>query len=59
MNLLKKSPKPLTGGELAQQALATGYHSSSKDFPHVVHVALRKIDGLENLPGQGYRLKKR
>ncbi len=39
--------------------LAQGYQSQSKDFTTVVWAMLGKMDNVENVPGQGYRLKKR
>jgi hypothetical protein len=57
--LLSESKRPLKAKELAEQALAAGYQTTSKDFVNVVWVALGKMDHLENVPGQGYRLKKR
>jgi hypothetical protein len=56
--ILQKSSKPLTGSELAARALAAGYRSTSKNFVDVVWVAAGNIDNVENVPGQGYRLKK-
>ncbi len=41
------------------QALAQGYQTESKDFTAVVGVMLAIMDHVENVPGQGYRLKKR
>jgi len=57
--LLQKSKRPLNGGELARQAQAAGYRSASKKFADVVWVALGKMDNVERVPGEGYRLKKR
>ena len=43
----------LTGLALAQQALAAGVQSDSKDFPNLVHVTLSKMDNVERIQGQG------
>ena len=59
MRLLAKSSRPLKATELAEQALAAGYQTESKAFSNVVWVALGRLPGIENVPGQGYRLKKR
>ena len=57
-NLLQKSKRPLTGSELAQQALATGYQTRSKNFVNVVWVVMGTMKNVEHLSGKGYRLKK-
>ncbi len=57
--ILADSPKPLGGGELARRALAAGYKSTSKHFPNVVWVVVGKMENVEHVKGQGYRLKKR
>jgi len=44
--------------ELAQQALARGFQTESKDFANVISVTLSKMDNVENVPGQGYRLNR-
>jgi hypothetical protein len=59
MDILKKSRQPLGSGQLAEKVLATGYRTNSGDFAGVVSVALTKLPELENVPGKGYRLKKR
>jgi hypothetical protein len=59
MHILKKSTKPMTGSELAAEALKTGYHSTSKNFVDVVWVAMSNLKNVERVPNQGYRLKKR
>jgi hypothetical protein len=56
-DLLKKSRKPLAARELAEQVLATGYKTQSKDFTDVVWTALGQLEGVENVKGQGWRLK--
>jgi hypothetical protein len=57
--LLAKSRRPMPVGELARQALATGYQTTSKKFPAVVGVMLADMGNVANVPGQGYRLKVR
>jgi hypothetical protein len=55
--ILKKSTKPMTGSELAAEALKAGYHSTSKNFVDVVWVAMSNLKNVERVPNQGYRLK--
>jgi hypothetical protein len=57
--LLERSTGPLLVRDLAKQALATGYRSISKDFDNVVKATVGKMDDILNVPGKGYRLKKR
>jgi hypothetical protein len=57
--LLAKSTRPLKARELAKQAMASGYQTKSKDFTNVIWVAVSKLPNVENVPGKGYRLKKR
>jgi len=38
--------------------LATGYQTKSKDFTGVVWTALGQMNNVENVKGQGWRLKK-
>jgi hypothetical protein len=58
--LLAKSRKPLAARELAEQALASGYKTKSKKFVDVVWVALGQMsDTVQNVPGEGYILKRR
>ena len=45
--------------ELAEQALAQGFQTESKDFTNVVSVTLAKMDNVKHVRDQGYRLKKR
>ena len=59
LDLLNKSKRPLLARELADLALAEGYPTKSKDFTTVVWVMLGKMENVENIPNQGYRLKKR
>jgi len=56
--LLRKSKRPLSGGELAEQAQKAGYRSASVDFANVVWVMLKKMENVEHLRDKGYRLKK-
>jgi hypothetical protein len=58
-NILTNSRKPLTTRELADQILATGYHSDSKNFVIVVGIMLSKMKNVERVLDKGYRLKKK
>jgi hypothetical protein len=53
------SDRPMTARELADKVLQGGYKTESKQFVNVVWDALGKIKEVENVRGQGYRLKKR
>jgi len=55
--ILSESTKPLTGSELAAQAIKAGYRSTSKSFVDVVWVSLGNMKNVEHVPNQGYRLK--
>jgi hypothetical protein len=57
--ILERSQRPLVARDLAKRAVAIGYQSKSKDFEHLVQVTLSRMDGIANMPGIGYRLKKR
>jgi hypothetical protein len=57
--ILEKCKDPISGGELAQKALDTGYKSTSKSFRDVVWVNLGNMDNVEHVEGKGYRLKRR
>ena len=57
-DILKKSGKPVAARDLAGQVLATGYKTKSKDFTSVVWTALGQMEGVENIKGKGWRLKK-
>jgi hypothetical protein len=57
--LLQKARQPLTGGELAEQVAATGYQTKRKSLKDNVWAMLAVMDNVENLPGKGYRLKKK
>jgi hypothetical protein len=58
VKLLANSQRPLKARELAEQAKAVGYKTTSRDFTNVVWVAVGKLKNVENIKGQGYRLKK-
>ena len=58
-SILKSSRKPLTGTELAEQALAAGYQSNSANFVDTVWAMLAKMDNVEHVPDKGYRLKRK
>jgi hypothetical protein len=57
-DILQKSRKPIPARELAEQVLATGYKTKSKHFTDVVWTALGQLEGVENVKGQGWHLKK-
>jgi hypothetical protein len=56
--LLQGSRKPVAARALADQVLATGYRTQSKVFTSVVCTALGRLEGVENVKGRGWRLKK-
>jgi len=56
-NLLAKSRRPLTGRAIADQVLANGHQTKSKNFIDVVWVALGQMDNIVNVAGKGYVLK--
>ena len=56
--ILQKSAKPMTGSELAAAALRAGYKTKSKRLVDAVWTALGNMKNVENVKGQGYRLKK-
>jgi hypothetical protein len=56
--VLAKSSRPLNTQELADQALADGYQTKSKDLKNVIWVGISKMKNIERIPGKGYRLKK-
>jgi hypothetical protein len=58
-DLLAKSKKPLAARELAEQILAQGYQSTGKNLINSVYVVIGRMDNIEKVPDQGYRLKKR
>lgn len=49
--------EPLSVQELADQVLASGYRTNSKNFKEVIWGGLSKMPNVENVPGKGYRLK--
>jgi hypothetical protein len=55
--LLARSKKPLSARELAEQALAGGYRTTSKNFIDVMWVVLGHMDNIRKVPGKGYVLK--
>ncbi len=56
--ILARSAHPLTARALAEKVLASGYQTKSKDFTNVIWTAVGKMANVENVLGQGYRLKK-
>jgi hypothetical protein len=56
--ILKKSSRPMTGGELAAEAVKAGYQTRSPRLVDAVWTALGKMDNVENVKGEGYRLKR-
>jgi hypothetical protein len=56
--VLKKMGIPLTGSELAEEVLKTGYKTSSKRLVDNIWSTLSQMDNVENVKGQGYRLKR-
>jgi len=57
-NLLAKSRRPLRARDLADQILASGYQTKSKNFIDVMWVALGQMDNIANVAGKGYVLKR-
>jgi hypothetical protein len=57
--ILKKMGAPLTGSELAEEVLKTGYKTSSKKFVNILYVMLGRMDNVEHVEGEGYRLKRK
>lgn len=58
-NVLKnKSGKYLSGSELADLVLASGYKTKSTKFKDAVWSMLGQMDNVEHTKGKGYRLKK-
>jgi Fe2+ or Zn2+ uptake regulation protein len=55
--LLSKSKKPLTARELAEQVRDQGRQTKSKKWTNVVSAMLSKMNNVQKVPGQGYRLK--
>ena len=57
--ILKKMGAPLTGSELAEEVLKTGYRTDSTKFVNNVFVILGRMDNVEHVAGEGYRLKRK
>jgi hypothetical protein len=57
--LLSKSKTPLAARQLAEKVSAVGYQTKSRNWINVVSAMLSKMDNVQLVPGQGYRLKKR
>jgi hypothetical protein len=55
--ILQESNKPMTGGELAAKVAKSGYKTKSKRLADNVWTALGNMNNVENIKGQGYRLK--
>jgi hypothetical protein len=58
-DLLARSRQPVPARDLAEQAKAEGYETRSENFTNVVWVMLGKMENVENVPGEGYRLRRR
>jgi hypothetical protein len=56
--ILHKSSKPMTGGALAVEVLKAGYQTKSKRLVDNIWTALSNMKDVENIRGEGYRLKK-
>ena len=56
--ILGESTQPIPARELGNRVLATGYQTKSKDFTNLIWTGVGKMANVENVPGQGYRLKK-
>jgi hypothetical protein len=56
--VLAKSTKPMTSGEVARAAEKAGYKSQSGDFANLVGVTLRRMDNVKHYKGKGYLLKR-
>jgi hypothetical protein len=56
--VLKKKGTPLTGSQLAEEALKAGYKTTSKRFVDTIWTMLGTMDNVENVKSQGYRLKR-
>src|SRR5262249_11215440 len=59
LDVLKSSRKPLSGSELADRVLKSGYKSNSKKFRDVVWSMLGQMDDVEHVRGKGYQLKRK
>jgi hypothetical protein len=56
--VLKKMGVPLKASELAEEVLKTGYRTDSTKFVNNVFVILGRMDNVEHVAGEGYRLKR-
>jgi hypothetical protein len=59
MRILKNMGVPLKASELAEDVLKTGYRTSSKKFVNNLYVMLGRMDNVEHIEGEGYRLKRK
>ena len=57
LQVLAKTSRPLPAQELAERVVANGYETKSKDLKNVIWVAAGKLENVENVKGEGYRLK--
>jgi hypothetical protein len=57
IQVLAKTSRPLSAQELADRVVANGYETKSKDLKNVIWVAAGKLENVENIKGEGYRLK--
>ena len=57
IQVLAKSSRPLPAQEIAHLVIANGYQSKSKDLKNVIWVCAGKMKNIENVKGEGYRLK--
>ena len=57
-NLLAKAKRPVPARELAQQVLAHGYVTTSKNFNEVIWVMLGQMKNVKNVSGEGYVLRR-
>jgi hypothetical protein len=49
---------PLKATELAEEVLEAGYRTKSKKFVNILYVLLGRMNDVEHIEGQGYRLKR-
>ncbi len=59
LNVLKSSRKPLSGSELADRVLKSGYKTNSTKFRDVVWSMLGQMDDVQHVRGKGYQLKRK
>ena len=57
-NVLKNSRKPLSGNELVDLVLASGYQTKSTNLVKTIWSLLAQMDNVEHIRGKGYQLKK-